>query len=41
MVGLQRRASPAYLYMRELIQQGYVGEVLSVNMMLMGSGAGN
>ena len=38
MVGLQRRASPAYLYMRELIQQGYVGEVLAVNMTLMGSG---
>lgn len=38
MVGLQRRASPAYLYMRELIRDGYVGEVLSVNMNLMGSG---
>ena len=38
MVGLQRRASPAYLYMRELIQQGYVGQVLSVNLMLMNSG---
>jgi predicted dehydrogenase len=38
MVGLQRRASPAYLYMRELIQQSYVGQVLSVNMMLMNSG---
>ena len=38
MVGLQRRASPAYLYMRELIQQGYVGQVLSVNMSLMNSG---
>lgn len=38
MVGLQRRASAPYLYMRELIEQGYVGEVLSVNMMLMGSG---
>ena len=37
-VGLQRRASPAYLYMRELIQQGYVGEVLAVNLMLMNSG---
>src|SRR5262245_45560987 len=37
-VGLQRRASPAYLYMRELIQQGYVGQVLSVNMTLMNSG---
>ena len=38
MVGLQRRASPAYLYMRELIQQGYVGQVLSVNLTLMNSG---
>ncbi|MBI3044640.1 MAG: Gfo/Idh/MocA family oxidoreductase [Betaproteobacteria bacterium] len=38
MVGLQRRASPAYLYMRELIKDGYVGEVLTVNMMLMNSG---
>jgi predicted dehydrogenase len=38
MVGLQRRAAPAYLYMRELIQQGYVGQVLAVHMLLMGSG---
>jgi predicted dehydrogenase len=38
MVGLQRRASPAYLYMRELIKDGYVGEMLSVNMTLMNSG---
>jgi len=38
MVGLQRRASPAYLYMRELVKDGYVGDVLSVNMTLMGSG---
>jgi predicted dehydrogenase len=38
MVGLQRRASPAYLYLRELIKDGYVGQVLAVNMMLMGSG---
>lgn len=38
MVGLQRRASPAYLYMRELVQEGYVGQVLSVNMTLMNSG---
>jgi predicted dehydrogenase len=38
MVGLQRRASPAYLYLRELIKDGYVGQVLSVNMALMGSG---
>jgi predicted dehydrogenase len=34
MVGLQRRGSPAYLYMRELIQQGYVGQVLAVNLTL-------
>ena len=38
MVGLQRRASPAYLYMRELIRGGYVGEMLSVNMVFQGSG---
>ena len=38
MVGLQRRASPAYLHMRELIGNGYVGEMLSVNMSLMNSG---
>src|SRR5258705_11775278 len=38
MVGLQRRASPAYLYMRELIQQGYVGQVLAGNLVLMNSG---
>jgi len=38
MVGLQRRASPAYLYLRDLVREGYVGEVLSVNMQLMGSG---
>lgn len=38
MVGLQRRASPAYMYMRELIKEGYVGEVLSVNLVHMGSG---
>lgn len=38
MVGLQRRASPAYLHLRELVQGGYVGEILSVNMMLMNSG---
>jgi predicted dehydrogenase len=38
MVGLQRRASPAYLYLRELVKDGYVGEMLSVNMTMMGSG---
>ncbi|MBI2292572.1 MAG: Gfo/Idh/MocA family oxidoreductase, partial [Betaproteobacteria bacterium] len=38
MVGLQRRASPAYLYLRELVKEGYVGQVLSVTLMHMGSG---
>jgi len=38
MVGLQRRASPAYLYLRELIKEGYVGQVLSVKLTQMGSG---
>jgi predicted dehydrogenase len=38
MVGLQRRASPAYLHLRELVKDGYVGQVLSVNMVMMGSG---
>src|SRR4029453_8370869 len=38
MVGLQRRASPAYMYLRELVKDGYVGQVLSVNMSLMGGG---
>lgn len=38
MVGLQRRASPAYMRMRELVQEGYVGKVLTVHMMQMGSG---
>jgi len=38
MVGLQRRASPAYLHMRELLRDGYVGEILAVNMTLMNSG---
>jgi predicted dehydrogenase len=38
MVGLQRRASPAFLYLRELIRDGYVGEMLSVNLSHMMSG---
>jgi predicted dehydrogenase len=38
MVGLQRRASPAYQYMRELVKDGYVGQVLSVNVSLQGDG---
>lgn len=38
MVGLQRRASPAYQHLRDLVKEGYVGKVLSVNMTMMGSG---
>jgi len=38
MVGLQRRASPAHMHLRELVNDGYVGKVLSVNMTMMGSG---
>lgn len=38
MVGLQRRASPAYMYLRELVNEGYVGQVLSVNMTQIGGG---
>lgn len=38
MVGLQARCSPETLRMKELIAEGYVGEVLSVHMSLFGSG---
>ena len=38
MVGLQRRASPAYLHLRELVKSGYAGPVLAVNMIMMGGG---
>ena len=38
MVGLQARCSPAYLRMKELIEQGFVGEVLSCHMRQFGSG---
>src|SRR5215213_6662276 len=38
MVGLQRRASPAYQHLRDLVKEGYVGKVLSVNMTQMQSG---
>jgi predicted dehydrogenase len=38
MVGLQRRCSPAFMYLRELVKDGYVGQVLSVHMIHMGDG---
>jgi len=37
-VGLQARAAPAVLYMKELIATGYVGEVLSCHMSLLRDG---
>jgi predicted dehydrogenase len=37
-VGLQARSAPAVAYVRDLIEQGYVGEVLSTT--LVGSGMG-
>src|SRR5438132_6379834 len=37
-VGLQARSAPAVAYVRDLIEQGYVGEVLSTT--LIGSGMG-
>ena len=38
-VGLQSRVSPALLYVRDLIQDGYVGEVLSCHVTTMRDGA--
>jgi len=37
-VGLQARAAPAVLYMKELVATGYVGEVLSCHMQLFRDG---
>ncbi len=39
MVGLQSRVSPALLYVKELIEAGYVGEVLSCQVTTMRDGA--
>jgi predicted dehydrogenase len=38
MVGLQGRCSPAYLRLKELIDEGYVGEVLSCHLSAFGAG---
>ena len=38
-VGLQSRVSPALLYVKELIENGYVGEVLSCHVTTMRGGA--
>lgn len=38
MVGFQRRASPAHMRLKELVAEGYVGQVLSVHFNQQGSG---
>ncbi len=38
MVGLQARAAPAVMYMKELVETGYVGEVMSCNLSLVRGG---
>ena len=38
MVGLQARCSPVFLRLKELVDEGYVGEVLSCRMTQFGSG---
>ena len=38
MVGLQARAAPAMLYMKELVESGYVGEVMSCHVSLIRGG---
>lgn len=38
MVGLQGRCAPAFLRLKELVEEGYVGEVLSCRMNVFGSG---
>ncbi len=38
MVGLQARANPAIMYMKELVETGYVGEVMSCHVSVIRSG---
>ena len=38
MVGMQRRCSPLYLRLKELVDDGYIGKVLSCNLKQIGSG---
>ena len=38
MAGFQRRASPPHMRLKELVAEGYVGEVLSVHFNMQGSG---
>ena len=38
MVGLQARAAPALMYLKELVESGYVGEVMSCHLSLIRDG---
>ena len=38
LAGLQRRCSPLYLRLKELIEEGYIGEVVSCHLSQMGTG---
>ena len=38
MVGLQARSAPAIMYLKDLVEQGYVGEVMSCHMSLIREG---
>ena len=40
MVGLQSRANPAIMYAKELVESGYVGEVMSCHVSRIQEGAG-
>jgi predicted dehydrogenase len=37
-VGLQARVNPAIMYLKELVEGGYVGEIMAVHLMLMRDG---
>ena len=38
MVGLQSRAAPIFMYLRDLIQENHIGEVLSASLRQFSSG---
>ena len=38
LAGMQRRCSPLYLRLKELIEEGYIGDVVSCHLRLMGTG---
>jgi predicted dehydrogenase len=38
LAGMQRRCSPVYLRLKELIEEGYIGEVVSCHLSQMGTG---